>query len=70
MVVISGKVFGIEPIESVVNRFMREFDPDYVELYSFGILKEYHKTTAGIFGFSLECAEEMYKGTAVWVCPD
>lgn len=73
MIVINSHVFAIEPKDSRIMRlFIEELDdPDHVEIFTRDYAKEDHKPGVwDIFTFSLETAEMVYRGIAVWVCPD
>lgn len=70
MIIINGVVLAIVPKNDPVMRFMREYDPDHVEVLWYGTMYEVHRTTTTLWGMSLESAEMTFKGTAEWVCPD
>ena len=70
MVFINGVTLAIAPNDDVVVRFMRQDDPDYVELLWYGPMKESKGTTWTLWGMSLESAEMSFRGVAQWVCPD
>lgn len=65
MVVINGVAMAIAPADDVVVKFMREDDPDYVELLWYGTMVEVHRKTTMLWGMSLESAEMSFQGTAV-----
>ncbi len=69
MIIIEKRVFAIAPDDDPVNKFMREFDPEHVELFFRDTMEEVHGTTNTIWGIGLDAAERMF-GPAVWVCPD
>lgn len=62
MILIGNKVFAIEPGDSKIMQFMRELDPEHVEVYTRDVCKEVHQERIEVFGFNLETAEWMYGG--------
>lgn len=74
MVVIGGAVFAIVPNDDPVSQFMRELDPEHVELVRYDTMVEGRgggrRETTCLWGLSLETAEMVFHGEAQWVCPD
>lgn len=67
MIVAGSQVFAIVPNDNPMTKFMREFDPDHVELMY--VASEHPGDTPIWWGIGIDCAESTY-GSVTWVCPD
>ena len=74
MIIINKHIFAIAPNNDPVNIFMKEFDPDHIEVLTGDMMStrnsSSYKQEWNIWGMSLETAEWAYRGQAQWVCPD
>lgn len=66
MIAINSHVFAIEPKDTGNTAILSLFNPHYVEVYTRDCLNGQES----VYAFSLETAEMVYRGIAVWVCPD
>lgn len=69
MIVIGKQVFSIVPDNDPFVSYMREDEPDFVELIHYGHMYASNGHTYGAWGITLETAESIY-GPVTWVCPD